>query len=93
MKIIEDWIDSKLTSLICADDGYIILTNEDVKELKVLLGIHPGIPSIVTEMAAKDYVYYLTDMHREYFLSKMEGFSNEYAQEQSDTEGVMQSCQ
>ena len=85
MKIIEDWIDSKLTSIIAGDDGYIILTNEDVKELKVLLGIHPGIPSIVTEMAAKDYVYYLTDMHREYFLSKMEEYARQYEQEQRDT--------
>ena len=39
MKVIEDWIDRKLTSLVARDDGYIILTDEDVSELAQALGL------------------------------------------------------
>ena len=93
MKIIEYWIDKKLTPLVADREGFIILTDEDVEELKVLLGIHQGAHFRFTEMAARDYIYYLVDQHRDYFQEKMEEFSNEYAQQQTETNRVMQSCQ
>lgn len=93
MKIIEDWIDSKLTSLVACNDGFIVLTNEDIAELAQALGLSQKPVNFFMAEAIRDYVYFQVDQHRDYFQKKREEFSNEYAQEQSDTEGVMQSCQ
>ena len=40
-----------------------------------------------------DYVYHLADQHHGYYRSKMDDFSSEYAQQQAETNRVMQSCQ
>lgn len=92
MKIIEDWIDSKLTSLVEGGDGYIILSNEDVTDLAQALGMqNPG--NLYMKQAVKDYVYYLTDIHKDYFQQKLEEFGDEYAKQEQETNRVMQSCQ
>lgn len=87
MKIIEDWIDSKLTSLVEGGDGYIILSNEDVTDLAQALGMqNPG--NLYMKQAVKDYVYYLTDIHKDYFQQKLEEFGDEYAKQEQETNRV-----
>lgn len=88
MKVIEDWIDRKLTSLVARDDGYIILTDEDVSELAQALGLSQKPVNTFMEEAIKDYVYYLTDMHKDYFQEKLEAFGDEYAKQEQETNRV-----
>jgi len=85
MKVIEDWIDSKLTSLVARDDGYIILTDEDVSELAQALGLSQKPVNVFMEEAIKDYVYYLTDMHKDYFQQKLEEFGDKYEEQEKVT--------
>lgn len=87
MKVIEDWIDRKLTSLVSRDDGYIILTDEDVSELAQALGLQKPVNTFMDE-AIKDYVYYLTDMHKDYFQEKLEAFGKEYEEQEKMTFNV-----
>jgi hypothetical protein len=87
MKIIEDWIDSKLTSLVEGGGGYIILSSEDVTDLAQALGMqNPG--NLYMKEAVRDYVYYLTDMHKDYFQQKLEEFGVEYTKQQRETNRV-----
>ena len=88
MKVIEDWIDRKLTSLVARDDGYIILTDEDVSELAQALGLSQNPVNTFMEEAIKDYVYYLTDMHKDYFQEKLEAFGKEYEEQEKMTFNV-----
>ena len=93
MKIIEDWIDSKLTSLVAGNDGFIVLTCEEMDNLAGLLGMKPHTINNFGNLALRDYIYYLVDQHRDYFQEKMEEFSNEYTKQERETNRVMQSCQ
>jgi len=87
MKIIEDWIDSKLTSLVAGKAGYILLSNEDIAELEKALGMQtPG--NVYMKEAVRDYLYYLTDMHKDYFEQKLEAFGDEYAEQEQETNRV-----
>ena len=88
MKVIEDWIDRKLTSLVARDDGYIILTDEDVSELAQALGLSQKPVNTFMEEAIKDYVYYLTDMHKDCFQEKLEAFGKEYEEQEKMTFNV-----
>ena len=87
MKIIEDWIDSKLTSLVTGKGGYILLSNEDVTELAEALGMQ-NTGNVYMKEAVRDYIYYLTDMHKEYLEQKLEEFGNEYAEQEQETNRV-----
>jgi len=87
MKVIEDWIDSKLTSLVAGKGGYILLSNEDIAELEKALGMQtPG--NVYMKEAVRDYIYYLTDMHSGYFHEKLEEFGDEYEKQQIETNRV-----
>ena len=84
MKVIEDWIDSKLTSLVAGKGGYILLSNEDIAELEKALGMQtPG--NVYMKEAVRDYIYYLTDMHSGYFHEKLEEFGDEYEEQEKVT--------
>lgn len=87
MKIIEDWIDSKLTSLVAGKLGYIVLSNEDVTELAEALGMQ-NTGNVYMKEAVRDYIYYLTDMHKDYFQQKLEEFGDEYAKQEQETNRV-----
>lgn len=84
MKIIEDWIDSKLTSLVAGGGGYIILSSEDVTELAEALGMQ-NTGNVYMKEAVRDYIYYLTDMHKEYFQQKLEEFGDKYEEQEKVT--------
>jgi hypothetical protein len=88
MKIIEDWIDKKLTSLVCAVDGFIILTNDDLAELAELLGMKPHTVNDFRNMALRDHIYYLVDQHRDYFQEKLDDFAHEYVKQERETNRV-----
>lgn len=93
MKVIEDWIDSKLTSLVEGGGGYIILSSEDVTDLAQALGMQNA-GNLYMKEAVKDYVYYLTDMHKDYFQQKLEAFGKEYEEQEKMTFNVeSQLCQ
>ena len=85
MKVIEDWIDSKLTSLVAGKGGYILLSNEDIAELEKALGLSQKPVNVFMEQAVKDYVYYLTDMHKDYFHERLEEFGDEYTKQERVT--------
>ena len=84
MKIIEDWIDSKLTSLVAGKGGYILLSNEDIEELAQALGMQ-NTGTVYMKEAVRDYIYYMTDMHKDYFEQKLEAFGNEYEEQEKVT--------
>lgn len=88
MKIIEDWIDSKLTSLVAGDDGFIILTSEEIDGLAEVLGMRPHQVNDFRNLALRDYIYYLVDQHRDYFQEKMEDFHHEYTKQERETHRV-----
>ena len=87
MKVIEDWIDRKLTSLVTGKGGYILLSNEDVTELAEALGMQ-NTGNVYMKEAVRDYIYYLTDMHKEYCEQKLEAFGDEYAKQEQETNRV-----
>ena len=84
MKVIEDWIDSKLTSLVAGKGGYILLSNEDIAELAQALGMQ-NTGNVYMKEAVRDYIYYLTDMHSGYFHEKLEEFGDEYEEQEKVT--------
>ena len=88
MKIIEDWIDKKLTSLVASNDGFIIMSHEDIEELAGLLGMKPHPVNGYMNLALKDHIYYLVDQHRDYFQEKMEDFHHEYTKQERETHRV-----
>jgi len=87
MKVIEDWIDSKLTSLVAGKGGYILLSNEDIAELAQALGMQ-NTGNVYMKEAVRDYIYYMTDMHKGYFEQKLEEFGNEYEKQERETNRV-----
>lgn len=76
MKVIEDWIDRKLDSLVVGSRGYIVLTDEDISELAKELGLQEGI---------RDYIYYQVDMHKDYFQERLEAYAQEYEEQEKTT--------
>lgn len=78
MKVIEDWIDRKLDSLVVGSRGYIVLTDEDISELAKELGLQK-------EEGIRDYIYYQVDMHKDYFQERLEAYAQEYEEQEKTT--------
>jgi hypothetical protein len=93
MKIIEDWIDKRLTSLVSGDDGFIMLSSDEMDDLAEVLGMNPYTVDDFSNRVLRDHIYYLVDQHRDYFQEKMEDFHHEYTKQERETHRVMQSCQ
>jgi hypothetical protein len=87
MKIIEDWIDENLTSLVSGNDGFIIMTDSGIEELALAIGLTLS-GSQVGNLAVRDHVYYLVDQHKDYFQQKLEEFGVEYAKQEIETHKV-----
>ncbi len=84
MKVIEDWIDRKLDSLVVGSRGYIVLTDEDISELAKELGLQKPVNEYMEE-GIRDYIYYQVDMHKDYFQERLEAYPQEYEEQEKTT--------
>ena len=84
MKVIEDWIDRNLASLVVGSRGYIVLTDDDISELARELGLQKPVNECMEE-AIRDYIYYQVDMHKGYFEERLEAYAQEYEEQEKTT--------